>query len=624
MTRAVRILRSLSPIGLFLGPIFQREVRASGRRRGTYWLRFLYTCGVLVVVTIMFVGLRQELAGQTPAARMQFLQQIAPIATVVVGWFQFFAMGLAAPILTAPCICDERRARTLGVLMTTPLTSAQIVGGKFASRLVQLVILALVATPVLLGMRALGGLDSRSVLAITGISLSTALLGASLGLLYSVWHRRATTATLFAIFTLGLVQGGPSALMVILYHDAPAPPDFRVFGTCGPAALGMLTAELMGGRAGFPVNVNTIWQINVAYNTLVAGAVLLFAMVALRRRMVREAAGDASTGTSRSRRRGRAPAPVAPGAVEPDQAEADGPPGTGSAPPDGAIHLAARDRIVSDRPVLWREIRQASFGSRRGLVIVIGVTVLLLGFLYARVGFGEEGLHASIGVVGALSICLLAVLSTTGGVSGEREAQTWSVLLATPLSARSIVLGKYLGALRRLWYVPTIVLIHLLLGVLARDLAPYVLPLVAAVYIGPALLLSATGVFLSLALKRSTTAAVVNLLLGLALWVGVWPAAAALLWFTDAAYNDSWTDGVWGTCFAINPVAMTVSSVIGAFDSARTWSRGSLAFEVAEWQVSLTEFVAIVLTVLAAYTAAALGVLALAVRLFRRLSGRTS
>src|SRR5690606_27845069 len=142
-------------------------------------------------------------------------------------WFRYAALGLTAPLLTCGAICEERRARTLPALLTTPLSAAQIVFGKLSSRLVQLLILALLATPLLLAVRVFGGIDAEVIVAGMAVSISTVVLGAALGLAYSVRHRRAATAALLALFSVALFQGAPLAATAIVFINwiEPANPN---------------------------------------------------------------------------------------------------------------------------------------------------------------------------------------------------------------------------------------------------------------------------------------------------------------------------------------------------------------------------------------------------------------
>ena len=626
MTRFLSILHRLNPVALLLGPTFQKEMRTAGRRRGTYWLRGLYAAGLLAIVTIAFSGMRDMLSGMSSLQRAQALQSLAPRMTFVVVWFQFIAMVLVAPMITAPVVCEERRQRTLAALLTTPLTSGQIVLGKLASRIVQLVILSLLATPLLLAIRVFGGLDTEVVIAAASISVSTAFLGATLGVLHSVWHRRPAPAALAALLALGLIQGGPAALttLILLTMDAPGgarggPPEFlwRVMTTCSPAVLGVIGTRGLGMGG---ISIRELWVGNTIYNLGWAALIATATAVALRRAMIREASmeGGAARPSRRERRAARRAAAIG---VPGPASEAEP---AGAVTPERAVEESSRERVVGDRPVLWREIRAGTFGSRRNFVVIIGLSAAILLLLYWRINFYEQALHVTISIIGALAVMVQSVFLTTGGVTTERESRTWDALVCTPLSGAQIVLGKYAGALKGQWFLPSIVGGHLTVAALAGAVHPLVLLHVAMIFAGPILLFSALGVLLSLVFRRSTAAAVCNIAGGLAIWGGSWLVAGLVVWFFEVKSED-WFEAAMRVCFAINPLPMIISAVDGA--TGFSSHRGSVrlgSYELFDSNVDPVVFTGYTVGVFVAYAAVATGVLTFATSRFTRLSGRAS
>jgi ABC-type transport system involved in multi-copper enzyme maturation permease subunit len=618
MPRLRDIFRHLDPLAVVLGPTFQKEVRVAGRRRGTYWLRALTALGLLIVTAFAFSSMRSAMGSAGRVQRLQMLQQLAPYITMVVIWFQFVALFFVAPILTAPAVCDEKRARTLAALMTTPLTSAQVAFGMLASRVVQLTILALLAAPLLLAVRVFGGLEAGVVLAATSITLSTALLGAALGLMFSVRHRRATTAGLTAMLTLALVQGGPLLLYAIIYSGLDSSTrgefDTRAILTCSPATLGIVNLGMFGEvPPGFttastalfanPVSITQSWILNSLYNVLLAGMVMARVTATLRRVMIHQASFDGGPAPARRRR-----------ATAMD---------TPSASTDPPLHTSpGRIRQVSDRPVLWREVRQSAFGSRRKFLVILGLTVAVLLFLYARFGLREEGVHHSIAIIGAIFVVLHGAFMTVGGISSERDARTWDVLLTTPLTARQIILGKFLGTLRAQWFLPAVVHAHLALAVIVGAVSPIVFLHLPLIYLGPAVLLSATGVLLSLFFRKGTVAASCNLGIMLALYAASWLIVALIAWFLDMGWNSSF-DLVWDACFAVNPVPMAVSTIDPALHP-RPYEPQTRSYHLAGESMGLGSFTMLVIGVFVGYLTVAAGVLVVAVGTFRRLSGRSS
>ncbi len=636
-----------NPATALFGPIFQKEVRAAGRRRGTYILRFVYTLGLLALIGIAFWGARTSGMQRSAVQHMQDLQQLAPSMTMVAMWFQFLALALIAPMLASPVICDERRARSLSTLLTTPLGAGEIILGKMTSRLVQIVILALISAPVLLAIRVFGGLEPGIVLAYTGVSLSIAVLGASLGVLYSIWHRRATSAALFALLSLVLVQGAPTAIEAILFYvinddyygRVTYPFHEQVAATAAPYALLGLSQTLitgseiptvsvhspllyrlldglgLGGGAN-PVGLVTVgpvWVVNSLYNLLMSGVITGISVVALRR-VMRKDGGESNRIAPRRGRRRRAEVPAEGAALESAVEPQEEPPKVG---------LAEREnRTVSDRPILWRELRRAGISSRLLRRAVIGVSLGGLLLLYLRVGLHEYGLHMTIAVLGALIVMVQGIFMTTGGIASEREGRTWEVLLTTPVTGSEVVVGKFLGSLRAQWFLPTLAVLHFVIAVLAGAIPPVFVGQYVLILAGPVLLLTATGQYVSLAFRKGIVGAVVNLCIGLGLWIGLWIVLGLVGWFGDVIDTDRWED-FQKVPYALNPAFMAGSACDAVADLPRF--RPELTdYEMTDIRVGFGQFMAWLIGAFAFYVLSAGAVLAITIASFRGLSGRSS
>lgn len=296
------------PGSYFVGPIFQREVRSGGRRRGTYITRCLYVFIVLLVMSLAYLAARSNSYASNTVGRIQELQQLAPVIGVALFWAQFILMILIAPILTAGAVCDEKRGRTLSAMMTTPLTSGQIIMGKLSARTVQLVILALCAVPVLLAIRVFGGLEASLIIAATLATISTALLVAAIGVLLSCWHNRASTVVMFAILVLGLIQAAPLTIFGILVSNDIIGETLPIalLGTCAPAVLFEVSVQSTGDSllSGLGLDVSHFpgwwpWTalnfaaFNAIYNLLWILLICALASITLRRVMIAEAGGPA-------------------------------------------------------------------------------------------------------------------------------------------------------------------------------------------------------------------------------------------------------------------------------------------------------------------------------------------
>src|SRR5437868_2557612 len=92
-----RWLRSMNPVGGGPWAIFQKEVRSSGRRSTTYWARGLYAMLFAGLVGLVFLGFLSRGQWQNGAARLQQMQEVAPVMAGTVLWFEFVGLIFTAP-----------------------------------------------------------------------------------------------------------------------------------------------------------------------------------------------------------------------------------------------------------------------------------------------------------------------------------------------------------------------------------------------------------------------------------------------------------------------------------------------------------------------------------------------
>lgn len=118
---------------------------------------------------------------------------------------------------------------------------------------------------------------------------------------------------------------------------------------------------------------------------------------------------------------------------------------------------------LRDNPVVLKELRSRMRGSRAFIIITVYLTLLscLVSLVYASMAasYSNTGvtniLPQTVGksvfgvVVGIelLMVCFLAPALTAGAIAAERERQTFDLLRATLLPARSLVWGKLFSAM---------------------------------------------------------------------------------------------------------------------------------------------------------------------------------
>ncbi|MEZ6232944.1 MAG: ABC transporter permease subunit [Phycisphaerales bacterium] len=487
-------LAGLLPHRVLLNAVFQKEVRVSGRKVSTFWLRGVYGLLQVGLAVLVYAANRSD-SYQGGAAAIQSFQDVAPAVTASILWFQMILLPLVSAMMTAPTVCDEVRGRTLGALLTTPLTAAQIVGGKFAGALVNIAILGLISLPLLLGMRLFGGTDATLVLGGSAVIITTAMLAGAIGVLMSVFARRSALASSGAASMVVGLAVAPllvSFLLVSRHILSEEEATFVVGTMSGPAALGITQAISLGMPAPAGVTPWTIIGANVAFNLVATGGLLAAATLVLRKRLTGDGvervlgAADVDVRSARRAKKAKggevgaleaagAPAgAVAVGAVDVSGvgAASDQPAvaATPPPPPPPLPDASIVSREVSDRPVLWRELRrqgERAASRRRGLAGASFVLVLLaiLGVFLPLWGMfsqlsGEGGAAYATwsrgGRLDWLSIGTIGFVLLTGGliavtaVRAIKRAGTGQAVVLPPRS--TIVCAALAGLLMFLYW----------------------------------------------------------------------------------------------------------------------------------------------------------------------------
>jgi len=136
-------------------------------------------------------------------------------------------------------------------------------------------------------------------------------------------------------------------------------------------------------------------------------------------------------------------------------------------------------------PMVWKEVASPSSASRLGLlggllslVMVVGAIILTIYvFITSTVTMSRNDyVHYLVWLCAFAGSAMLLVLATraAGLITQEKERETWLALLATPLTAHEIILGKLAGNLYSIRWVVTILLFAWALALILS--AEYLLP----------------------------------------------------------------------------------------------------------------------------------------------------
>ena len=433
------ILDAFNPIRL-IGPIFNKELRVSSRRRRNYVLRCVYIAALSVF--ILFAWFSIAGAGRSGSAVYQTsrFSQIGRTVIASIVWFQFIVAQLIAIVMLSSCISDEIRAGTLGVLMTTPIRNFQIVTGKLLSRLLQLILLLAISLPLLAVVRVFGGVTWAYLISSVCITLTAAVLAGGLSLLLSLNYRHAHTvivvAVLFYLVIFGALPGLFHTLAACKFFILSRDVTQSILALTNPFwAFAAVNAKFLF-QSGVPGYFS--WPLHCLITLVLAASVLALSVRRVRKAALGLARGSEVFGRASRQRSG-------------DTSKREVRTYSG--------RVRSRPiRPVMDPPIVWKEMRTTILGRGKDrnvmLVLLVGafvmsVIIILTTGIMGHVSVASRVVpHFLMSGLYLVAMIRLAVFSA-GSVSTEKESRTWPILLTTPLADSEIVRGKAVAAFRR-------------------------------------------------------------------------------------------------------------------------------------------------------------------------------
>jgi ABC-type transport system involved in multi-copper enzyme maturation permease subunit len=478
------------------GPVFNLELLTTARRRRYYVARSVF--GLILLYMLWQSYDRVERWGRMPGQGMS-PRQLAGFALDTF-WVLAAVQGLAVlvltPVLFAGVIADEKQRRTLHYLLSSRLTSGEIVLGKLAARLLHVGVTLGVALPIVSLLTLLGGVPPALVVAADLVTFTSAVFLAGVSLLVSTYATKVREAILTVyLIELGWLVGLPLLRVTLRW--------------VWPATYAWVEPVLEWAYSTTPV-----WTLWNAPTVQGVGALLEVVGWTVGLQL---GAGAIFTGLAVVRLR-----PV----FRRQSAE--------SRPRDGRRALVPRlfpRPPIGGSPMLWKELHVGRSGRlvrwvarlvALGGLFLIGYWMLYLGLEaaseLARNGYGtaqraRSAYNEFVRIVGALlyvfwSLGLAAAAAS--GISSEREEDTWVSLLTTPLEPAEIVLAKMAGALWSVRAVGVVLVIFWATGLVLGAVHPvgFAGAIVAGVIFSAFTV--ALGTLLSLRARTSTRATVMT------------------------------------------------------------------------------------------------------------------
>lgn len=154
---------------LLRNPVLSAELRRAYRSPRVFFSRAAFALALIVVLSLGFKNLTAT-------------QDTGRIFFYMVALTEAALAYLTAPAFCAGALAGERRAGTLGVLLTSGLRQRDIVFGKLFGRSALVALMILAAAPVLAVSLFAGGVDPFEVVATSALALSGAILLSSIAL----------------------------------------------------------------------------------------------------------------------------------------------------------------------------------------------------------------------------------------------------------------------------------------------------------------------------------------------------------------------------------------------------------------------------------------------------------
>ncbi len=397
------------------GPVFAYERIVAARRWILYAGRSFLVAALLVA--IMFVASKHGVS--SPGISSAQYAQLGQYYFYALIGVELTIVMLAAPAATAGAICLDRARGNLAHMLVTDLSDAEIVLGKLAARLLPVLGLVACSWPVMALCSLLGGIDPKALSLAFAVIVATALFGCALAIALSVWARKTHEVVLATYTVLGCI------LLAYAVWDGFArssaisrPPEFLLW--INPVYMAYVPYWYPGTASWFEYGCFFVGSLGLSV------VLALLAVWRMRPRTLREM--------------GR------PG-VEPRMGRL------------GWLVRRFPSPSLDANPVLWREWHRSRptpwmlvlvflvFGSTT-CCCVFGAASMLINGVHA----GPPNLAAGAGIYGYIlqvvfGLLMFAAVAPTA-LAEERQRGSLDVLMTTPLSTRTIVLGKWWGTYR--------------------------------------------------------------------------------------------------------------------------------------------------------------------------------
>jgi ABC-type transport system involved in multi-copper enzyme maturation permease subunit len=554
------------------GPVFFYEVVRVGRRRSTFAVRFLYALLVAALLVMMYLSWLEDNGYFNAARRAQLIQtnELSKFASAFFETFvvvQYLTVMLLTPVYVGGAIAVEKERKTLEFLLATDLRNREIVFGKLAARVTNLLMFVFAGLPIVAFLQLFGGIDPNLLLAAFAATFINVIGLSAVAVFMSTMLRRSRDAILLTYMLAALYVIGS----MVLAFFAIAPPFAGAWWTLPIPVLGfslsdimldvasgnpvwtVIRVEMQGRRNGPPGqagDIGGIFRDFATFWTIVAVAAIGVAVLRLRVVALTQSYGPV-----------KQPRPRTAG-----------------------TRVARRYPTIGTNPVFWREVFVEG-GTRGGWIgrvvnVVIGLLVfmwipIIVYFVFFDVrGFRPpmnwaETWHEFTGAINSWARVTTGVMTTlmffavtvraAGAISGEKDKDTWISLVGTPLSADSMLWGKWWGCVLGLRKAYLVLFAVWAIALSIGAIHPMTVPLELAMVFTLVSAFTWAGLLCSMRARNSMISSVQAFFLALFMSGGFWAVMGfcCCLPFNIVGGRERDIEGLMQTLLGFTPPLMT-------------------------------------------------------------------
>lgn len=191
-----------------INPIYKKELKQNARMGKTALMLFFYNA--ILSVFGLFALFLVFNNNQQKGYYVEY-SDILTIYGIIIG-IEYVLVLFIIPAMTAGSISGEREKQTLEILLTTNVTTFEIVIGKLTSSISMMILLAFSSLPIVGIVFSIGGITLIDLFKFMLLIITTAIFLGSIGIFFSTLCKKTTAATVCTYITVLIITGGLTLL----------------------------------------------------------------------------------------------------------------------------------------------------------------------------------------------------------------------------------------------------------------------------------------------------------------------------------------------------------------------------------------------------------------------------